>query len=382
MPTMNQELKTAHSQLQDSKAAAQEVLEALGAVESPFLLYFASASHDLGAIAREFSQAHPATLAFGCTTSGEYITGPGNLKNSLVAMTLPKIAVKRAEAALIENFKEQAANAGAVLKDLAARWGKDVRDLDSRRFVGIVLPDGLSLQEETLMDALGDAAPELLIVGGSAGDDLQFKATYVGVGDKVVTNGAALVLLEMDVPFEVVKSTHFAPTSKTLTATRVDEATRTVYEFDGRPAVEAYAEAIGMEPGQVDIPVMAANPIGLVIGDDPFVRSFQRVNEDGSMVLYSNVLEGSEVTLLRGGDMVEKTREAVEQAIAQLGGNVSGAILFNCILRWVEAEGKICNPAVFKELDRRGIPGVGFQTYGEQFLGHINQTVTMLCIGA
>jgi len=381
MSMTKQDLKTAHSELQETQAAAREVLAALGATDAPALLYFASAAHDLAAIAKEFAQALPNTVAVGCTTAGEFIAGKGNLQKSLVAMTLPQGSVKRAEAVLIENLEQMAGNAGAVLKELAARWGKELRDLDPKRFVGLVLPDGLSLQEETLMDALGDAAPDLLIVGGSAGDDLQFKATYIGVGDKVATNASALVLMEMNVPFEVVKSSHFAPTSKTLTATRVDEATRTVYEFDGRPAVEAYAEAIGLTRDQIDTPVMAANPIGLVIGDDPFVRSFQRVNEDGSMVLYSNVLEGSEVTILQGGDMVEKTREAVQEAVDHLGGTVSGAIVFNCILRWVEGEGKVCNPMVFKELERRGIPGIGFHTYGEQFLGHINQTVTMLCIG-
>ena len=30
-----------------------------------------------------------------------------------------------------------------------------------------------------------------------------------------------------------------------LTATKVNEATREVLEFDGRPAVEAYAEVVG-----------------------------------------------------------------------------------------------------------------------------------------
>ncbi len=371
---------TAHSSLTDSSAAAREVLSAIPAEGTALLIFFASSSYDLGIITQTLQAALPETLVIGCTTAGELVSGQGSLKQSLVAMALPRTVITRAEGILIENLADRAKSAGEDLRALASRWGKDVRTLDPSRFVGLVLPDGLSLMEEALMDALGDAAPDLLVVGGSAGDDLKFTGTYVALGEKSATNASVLVMLEVGVPFTVVKNTHFVPTERMLVATRVDEATRTVYEFDGRPALEAYAEALGISPEAVDVPVMAANPVGLVIGDDPFVRSFMRLGENGSMILAAQILEGSILTLLRGTDMVEATRRLAADVQQELGA-VSAAITFNCIFRWVEAEGQDCASAVYKVFDEQEIPLVGFNTYGEQYLGHINQTVTMLCFG-
>ena len=51
-------------------------------------------------------------------------------------------------------------------------------------------------------------------------------------------------------------------------------------------------------------------------------------------------------------------------------------INFNCILRTLGLEQEQSSEAygaLFGE-----IPTVGFSTYGEQFIGHINQTATML----
>lgn len=374
-----QGVKTTYSQHQDSRAAGRELAEGLGA-EASLVVFFASIEHDVAVLAATLQQAMPQAVVTGCTTAGELISGKGCISKSVVAIALPRSIVKRVEGALLENLTLTAGNAGDVLRELSQRWGQDVRSLDPERFVGLVLPDGLSLREETLMDALGDAAPDLLVVGGSAGDDLQFKGTRIALGGKVGGNAAALLLLEVSVPFRAVKSSHFVPTDRTFIATKVDEATRTVYEFDGRPALEVYAEALGLAPEAVDVSVMAANPIGLVIGDDPFVRSFQQVGEHGEMRLYSNVLSGSEVTLLKGGDMVESTRRLIEGVEQELGG-MSGALTFNCILRWVEAENTGCTQAVYATLGEKEIPAIGFQTYGEQYLGHINQTVTMLCFG-
>ena len=376
----NAKVTTGYSQQTNSDAAVKEVLEALRGMEPSLVVFFASTDHDVPAIAAELKKAFPSSVVTGCTTAGELISGPGCLNKSLVVMALPKQVILRAEGVLIENLNENATKAGDFLRELAKRWGQDVRSLDPNRFVGLVLPDGLSLQEESLMDALGDAAPDLLVVGGSAGDDLQFKGTQVALGDKAVGNAAALLLLEVGVPYRAIKNSHFVPTEKTFIATRVDEATRTIFEFDGRPAVEAYAEALGLTPADINVGVMAANPIGLVIGDDPFVRSFQQIGDQGEMRLYSNVLSGSEVTLLKGGDMVKTTRTLIEGVEKDLG-KLSGALTFNCILRWVEAENLGCTQEVYSVLGEKRIPAIGFQTYGEQYLGHINQTVTMLCFG-
>jgi hypothetical protein len=371
---------TAVSTATDTAAAALEVLGQLSGPQA-FVIYFAGSDHDHELLARTLSAGLTGVPMIGCSTAGEVSTETGFLKGSLVALAFSPDAVARAAVGVCQPLATDAAKAGDTLRQLARELGHEARDLDPAKYVGLVLPDGLSLQEEVLMDALGDAAPDLIVVGGSTGDDLKFQTTFTSVNGQVYPNSAALALLEMKVPFVISKSTHFRPTGKTFVATKVDEATRTVYEFDGKPAQEAYAAAIGKTPAELDTAIMAAHPIGLVIGDDPFVRSLQRKGEQGSLVFYSNVLEGSIVSLLEPGDMVAVTNAALDDLEKELG-TVTGMLAFTCILRWVEADVCDTTKTLYADVKRRGIPMVGFNTYGEQYLGHINQTVTFLAVGA
>lgn len=56
-----------------------------------------------------------------------------------------------------------------------------------------------------------------------------------------------------------------------------------------------------------------------------------------------------------------------------------GALInFNCILRTLEMESKGLTQQ-YGELFT-DIPTVGFSTYGEAYIGHVNQTATMLVL--
>jgi hypothetical protein len=116
------------------------------------------------------------------------------------------------------------------------------------------------------------------------------------------------------------------------------------------------------------------NPVGLMINDEPFVRSPQRLNED-AMVFYCKVSEGMDLSLLESLDIIRDTKAAVEEKRAEMGG-LSGIINFHCILRTLELERKNSLEDYAKIF--ADVPTVGFSTYGEAFLGHINQTSTMI----
>jgi hypothetical protein len=153
----------------------------------------------------------------------------------------------------------------------------------------------------------------------------------------------------------------------------VDEPLRKVIEFDHQPALEAYAAALEIAPERL-ASEFVRHPLGLMIEGDPFVRAPQRVEEHG-VIFYSRILQGMELAVLDTTDIVADTRAAVEAKVAELGG-IRGLIEFQCISRTrqlrnedrCEQYGKIFS----------GIPMIGFSTYGEAYLGHINQSSTML----
>ena len=80
--------------------------------------------------------------------------------------------------------------------------------------------------------------------------------------------------------------------------------------------------------------------------------------------------------LLESTDIVHDTLVAFENKKRELGNNISGVINFHCILRTLELEQRGQTEEYGKTFE--GVPTIGFSTYGEQYIGDINQTSTML----
>lgn len=77
--------------------------------------------------------------------------------------------------------------------------------------------------------------------------------------------------------------------------------------------------------------------------------------------------------------LVGETETALRRAVDELGGEASDAVMFNCILRRLELDATKQGDAFVRALG--GIPTAGFHTYGESWLGHINQTLTGIVFG-
>ena len=101
----------------------------------------------------------------------------------------------------------------------------------------------------------------------------------------------------------------------------------------------------------------------------------QKVNNNITTNFYCNVKEGMRLSVLKSTDIVSDTRNAVETKRKEVG-NIRGIINFHCILRTLELENN-GQAAEYGEIFS-DIPTIGFSTYGEQCIGHVNQTSTML----
>ena len=359
-------------------AIATSLTKGLGQRNAAAVLFFASASYQPAELAGPLTSRFPGATVIGCSTAGEFtdeITNTGGI----AAIALPQGVVTTCAAALGDLSEDVAAGADAAVQRIEAELGTALRDLNPTRHVGFVLIDGLHGCEELVNERLGNAAPLLSIVGGSAGDDLAFDHTWVSVGDQVSTHGVAIMICATGVPFRVVKTCSFRPTGKILQITKADVPNRTVLEFDGRPAADAYADAVGMPTDSLDASVWMEHPVGLMIDGQPWIRSPQAVTPEGGVKFYAQILEGMEVEVMDAGDLVGETAAAVASARADLGGHASGAIWFNCILRRLEVDAKQLSEPFLAALGET--PAAGFHTYGETWLGHVNQTLTGVVFG-
>ncbi|MDD2338612.1 MAG: FIST N-terminal domain-containing protein [Geobacteraceae bacterium] len=334
------------------------------------LIFFASSRFIPSAISQKVHEAFPDASVFGCSTAGEIVSGK-MLKNSLVAMAFNATAVNDVKIEVLENPK----NENSVKKAFANfedYFKTPMSELDPGKYVGLVFVDGLIGVEEKMNERICELT-KVCFVGGTAGDDLKWESTYVFANGKSYTNAAVFAVLKPGVPFTFIKTQSFCDLGKKLIVTKANESKREVIEFNNKPAVKAYAELLGAAAEEV-MNLFIHNPVGLVIDGMLFVRAPQQI-KGKSMVFYCRITEGMELSLLEATDIINDTRKALEKAQKDLGG-ISGIINIDCVLRTLEL-GQKQNIEEYGKLFT-DIPTVGFNSYGEIYLGTLNQTATML----
>jgi hypothetical protein len=345
-------------------------LQASAAPAPRLVIFFASPQCPIADVGDGFREAFPSAKVIGCSTAGE-LSSRGMTKGAIAAMALPPELAPQAAAVIIRDLQDPGSVA-AALEEIGRQLRRPVSDLDPGEYVGLIFVDGLSGAEEELMERLGDLT-DLPIIGGSAGDDLAFQKTHVSLDGAVYESAAVLAVLHLPGGYRIVKTQSFQGTGKVLTATDVDEGARTVTAFDGEKANVAYARTLGVTPAELPGHFLR-HPLGLMVDGEPFVRSPQKVTDNGEIVFYCRIRRGMELEILESTDIVSATADA----LGGVNGGVAAILNFNCILRTMELEAKgQCGDygRLFS-----AIPTIGFSTYGEELMGHMNQTATMLLL--
>lgn len=364
----------------DAEEAVAEATHGWTAGDRPEVLFcFVSTKQDADGVAKRLAEAFPDTIVVGCTTTGEHLSGE-HFRGAMVLTALCETGIRWSTTSVAGLAGFDAARAGAAARALYDGVGADTEELDPHEYVCVSFIDGLRGAEEAVTAHLAEALEGARLVGGSAGDDLAFAETKVIAGGRAHTDAAVLLMGRGKGRFEIIKHQHFARTRTRLAVTKVDAAHRRVLELDGRPALDAYASALGLPPADVTGDVTFLHPVTLSCNGEQFIRSIQRVHEDGSITFYCGVEEGVVLEIAAHGDLV-----------AELGADLArrtderGAFDFmlgcNCILRALEADKYRIVEAAGDVWRRSARTAIGFDTYGEQLDGlHINQTLVAVGI--
>ncbi len=365
-------IKTAYSSQPELGKAIEDIKDQLAQINPNFITFFASSYYSPDDISSQMAKLFPYAQVIGCSSSGEIISGK-MLKNSIVVMAFDNETIADVKLALVENISKEN-NVEKAFKTFEEYYDEPMKQMDYKAYVGMVFIDGLSLAEEKIMDTIGNLT-SVLFIGGSAGDDLKFEKTYIYANGKTYTNAALLTLIKPAKGYDFIKTQSFCTLDKKLVATKVNEEKREVLEFNNLPAAQAYAQALENNPEAESVgDYFMKNPVGLMVGEEPYVRSPQRV-VDNKMIFYCQLKEGMELSLLDSTDIIFDTKKALDEKKKELE-HIEGIINFNCILRTLDLE-KQNRTQEYGEVFS-DIPTIGFSTYGEEFVGHINQTATML----
>ncbi|NCD33782.1 MAG: hypothetical protein EOL87_10265 [Spartobacteria bacterium] len=252
--------------------------------------------------------------------------------------------------------------------------------LDPAKTFGFLLIDGLSLMTETVAASLYSATNGIHIIGGSAGGRLDFKETHVFDGNKFVSNAAVFSLIETKLPFKPFKLQHFAPSDKEMVTTEADSSRRIVYEINGEPATQEYADIIGVPVDKLTSQVFAMHPVMLQIGNDWYVRSIKNATDDGALTFFCAIDNGLPLTVGKGIGFTATLREKVKEIQAEFP-SIEMTLGADCILRRIEISENNNHKEVEAELSK--IKFMGFSSFGEQFNAiHVNQTLVGIVFGS
>ncbi|MBN7773260.1 FIST C-terminal domain-containing protein [Clostridium aminobutyricum] len=358
----------------NEEEAVQDIKNQLKGFNVKLLVFFASSCFNQARMSHLMQAAFKDSIVFGCSTAGEIANG-AFLKNAIVATAFHSNIIADAKVEVIEQM-QKGLRVEAAFSSFETYFRESCYTMDVTRYLGIVLIDGISMKEERLMDRIGNRS-NVYFVGGSAGDDGKYDRTFVYANGRAYADSAVLVLIKMndEASFDILKTQSYKALNDKLIATKVNEETREVMEFNNKPAILAYAEAVGASSIEEATKYFTTHPVGLIIGgNDIFVRS-PRERNGTNIKFYCNLLQGMEVTLLEATDIVQDTKDALEKKM-HAPEKIEGLLHFQCVQRTQALE----KNNLVKEYGEifKGIPNSGFSTYGEEYIGHMNQTSTML----
>jgi hypothetical protein len=357
-----------------SPEAARELIAGLGDADPRAIVFFANVDHDGAALGHALEQRFPGACVLGCSGNGVF-GDHGHGKAGAVALAISRSQIGACAVALADVGGDLDAGVRRAADQISARLGRSIRELDAAHWAGVALLEGARGREERINAALGDVAPFLPFVGGSAGDNIGFTGTWTWADGRLLADGTALLVAEMLTPFRIVKTCNFVPTDRSVVVTKTDPARRLLLELDGEPAAQYYGRAIGVAPDKLGFTDFLANPLGLMIDGHAWLRSGVRTEGD-ALFFACAIVEGARLNFMQATDIVADAEAALERAHIELGAAPAGAVLFNCAYRMIEADTKGQADRYHAALSR--IVHAGVHTNGESYLGHINQTLTGL----
>ena len=372
-------VRRAYSTASDASVAARELYEGLYQPELGLMAFFCSPSFDLDVLAREIGALFPGNNVVGCTTAGE-ITPAGYMDGSITGFSIAASECC-AVAELIPRISQlEIPRGGAAADSLIAALAERGQAIDPRDTFGLLLIDGMGTTEEIVLTALHRRLDPIALFGGSAGDDMRLESTYVYHEGRFHRDAALLALVKTQLPFRVFHHQHYCGTETRMVVTAADPRRRIVTEINAEPAGQEYARILGVNYRDLTPMTFAEFPVMVRVGGDFYVRSIQKLNEDGSLTFFCAIDEGVVLTLGQHEDMIDSLRRFFRQMRQDLGEPLL-VVGFDCVLRMVEAESRQTKHLANQIMAAHNV--IGFSTYGEQFAAmHVNQTFTGVYIGS
>ncbi|NVO22693.1 GfdT protein [Donghicola sp. B5-SW-15] len=358
----------------DQPDLMEEIRSQLGDETFALVCLFAAPCADFKKLIEAASNCFGGSDVLACTTAGE-LGADGYEEGQVICVGFPARYFTSVTYSLdLLNLAEDQQIIDSLIQQ---RMALAQSAPDRQHEFALLLVDGLSMSEENLTTTLASGLGPMPLFGGSAGDGVNFRQTWLSHNGEILENAAVLALVRSSCPVKVFSHDNLAPTEMRMVVTAADPEARTVQEINAEPAAAEYARLLGKDPNQLDPFTFAEHPVVVRLGDSHHVRAIQRVNERGELVFFSAINEGMVLTLAEHRDIVENLQDGLERLSAEQKPDL--ILGCDCILRRIAADQRQKTREVSALLSQHHV--IGFSTYGEQFGAlHVNQTLTGVAI--
>ncbi len=232
---------------------------------------------------------------------------------------------------------------------------------------------------EGIEDVLGNDVP---IIGGSAADNSVAGDWFVFDDKRQTQAGVSVTVMFPSRPLSFAYQSGYAPTEKTGRVTKAED--RTIYEIDGRPAMDVYSDWTNGEVSAspvngTAVPILSDStlwPLGRKMGGVGEISQFLLAHPASTsgkreLDMFASLEEGEEITLMSGSidsltERAGRTAALARSTAESDGGEIAGALMIycgGCMLAVRESLGDVIRGVN----DALGdAPFVGAFTFGEQ----------------
>ncbi len=313
----------------------------------------------------------PHIKIIGTTTDGEIIDDKVLKKETVLSFTLFE------DTKVVTYFQEHIDDSYLMAKKLISNFG-----IEARAKVAITFTDGLHTNGEAYLNAFYEFDNKLVVSGGLAGDNAEFKQSVIFTEDRVLNKGCVVALLYNNNLIVHTKANFgWENIGKTLTITKAQD--NIVYEIDDCKAVDIYAKYLGDDIAD-ELPKTGIE-FPLIIKRDGFniARAVVGKNSDGSLVFAGNLHIGDSVSFGYGN--IEAIVHNGNKPYTDLVKTpVESIFIYSCMARKA-----LMGESISLELKAlNSITSLsGFFTYGEFYSNKetlknelLNQTMTILSL--
>ncbi len=368
-------LKRAEVIEKDAEAAVKQLAAELTLPNMAGVIFFCSSHYDAETLSESLNFYFQCPV-IGCTSAGEI--GSCYQNGGIVAVSFSAEVFTLHPLMYNDLDHLQPTHIDAQLQNVRKQLTFS-KDLDPQRMFAYMLIDGLSFKEELITDIVSTALGGIDLVGGSAGDELEFTQTRIFFEGRFHNYAAVIVLVETQLDFKTFKHQHVEPMDGDLVVTQSIPTQRQVIEINGGPAGEEYAKLVGVEFDELGPKVFSMHPLVLQINNDWHVRSIKKLNKDGSLTFSCAIDNGLPLTLGHSQGLVKTLRKQVD-SIKKDFSRIDITLGCDCMLRRMELLAE--DDTKHTEHLLNEINFTGFSSYGEQYNGvHINQTLVGVVLG-